>query len=143
MRSALVNGTAGVVADTGGRLLAVMGFTVRRGKILEIDILADPARLRSTYQSRTPDADPDPAMTSLRTTRVALHRAARLHSRPSALNPLLQSGDRPVEIATVHSGEDRSNERRQGPMELDQPFQLCRCRARRLEPMVVVDSRTA
>ena len=42
VRSALVNGTAGVVADTGGRLLAVMGFTVRRGKILEIDILADP-----------------------------------------------------------------------------------------------------
>ena len=46
VRSALVNGAAGVVADTGGRLLAVMGFTVRRGKILEIDILADPARLR-------------------------------------------------------------------------------------------------
>ena len=46
VRPALVNGTAGVVADTGGRLLAVMGFTVRRGKILEIDILADPARLR-------------------------------------------------------------------------------------------------
>jgi hypothetical protein len=75
VRSALVNGAAGVVADTGGQLLAVMGFTVRRGKILEIDILADPARLRSTYQSRTPDADPDPAMTSLRTTRLALHRA--------------------------------------------------------------------
>jgi RNA polymerase sigma-70 factor, ECF subfamily len=46
VRSALVNGTAGVVADTGGRLLAVMGFTVRGGKILEIDILADSARLR-------------------------------------------------------------------------------------------------
>jgi RNA polymerase sigma factor (sigma-70 family) len=45
-RPALVNGAAGVVADTGGRLLAVMGFTVRRGKIVEIDILADPARLR-------------------------------------------------------------------------------------------------
>src|ERR671911_46371 len=28
VRPALVNGTAGVVADTGGRLLAVMGFTV-------------------------------------------------------------------------------------------------------------------
>jgi len=25
--------------------LSVMGFTVRRGKIVEIDILADPARL--------------------------------------------------------------------------------------------------
>jgi RNA polymerase sigma factor (sigma-70 family) len=45
-RPALVNGTAGVVADTGGRLLAVMGFTVSGGKIMEIDILADPARLR-------------------------------------------------------------------------------------------------
>jgi RNA polymerase sigma-70 factor (ECF subfamily) len=43
---ALVNGTAGVVADTGGRLLVVMGFTVRGGRIVEIDILADPARLR-------------------------------------------------------------------------------------------------
>jgi hypothetical protein len=46
VRPALVNGTAGVVADTGGRLLAVMGFTVRCGKIVEIDILADPVRLR-------------------------------------------------------------------------------------------------
>jgi RNA polymerase sigma factor (sigma-70 family) len=45
-RPALVNGAAGVVADTGGRLLAVMGFTVRGGQIVEIDILADPARLR-------------------------------------------------------------------------------------------------
>ena len=46
VRPALVNGTAGVVADTGGRLLAVMGFTVSGGKIVEIDILAQPARQR-------------------------------------------------------------------------------------------------
>jgi hypothetical protein len=46
VRPALVNGTAGLVADTGGRLLGVLGFTVSSGKILEIDILADPARLR-------------------------------------------------------------------------------------------------
>jgi RNA polymerase sigma-70 factor (ECF subfamily) len=45
-RPALVNGTAGVVADAGGRLLAVLGFTVRHDRIVEIDILADPARLR-------------------------------------------------------------------------------------------------
>ena len=45
-RPALVNGAAGVVAGPGGRLLAVMGFTVSGGKIVEIDILADPARLR-------------------------------------------------------------------------------------------------
>jgi RNA polymerase sigma-70 factor, ECF subfamily len=45
-RPALVNGNAGVVADAGGRLLAVLGFTVRHDRIVEIDILADPARLR-------------------------------------------------------------------------------------------------
>jgi hypothetical protein len=30
----------------GARLIAVMGFTVTDGKITEIDILADPERLR-------------------------------------------------------------------------------------------------
>jgi hypothetical protein len=35
-----------VVADADGRLLAVLGFTVRHDKIVEIDILADPERLR-------------------------------------------------------------------------------------------------
>src|SRR6266545_4862676 len=43
---ALVNGAAGVVLAAEGRLFAVVGFTVRGGKIAEIDILADPARLR-------------------------------------------------------------------------------------------------
>jgi DNA-directed RNA polymerase specialized sigma24 family protein/ketosteroid isomerase-like protein len=43
---ALVNGAAGVVIAAEGRLFAVVGFTVRGGKIVEIDILADPARLR-------------------------------------------------------------------------------------------------
>jgi RNA polymerase sigma-70 factor (ECF subfamily) len=42
---ALVNGAAGVVVPHG-RPLAVMGFIVARRKIVEIDILADPARLR-------------------------------------------------------------------------------------------------
>jgi hypothetical protein len=45
-RPALVNGAAGVVAEVGGRLLAVVGFTVRHDRIVEIDILAGPARLR-------------------------------------------------------------------------------------------------
>src|SRR5215203_3793272 len=44
-RPALVNGTAGLVTAPGGRALSVMGFTVRRGKVIEIDILADPERL--------------------------------------------------------------------------------------------------
>jgi RNA polymerase sigma factor (sigma-70 family) len=43
----LVNGAAGIVSWLpGGRPFSVMGFTVRRGKIVAIDILADPARLR-------------------------------------------------------------------------------------------------
>jgi len=41
-----VNGAAGAIAAAGGRLVVVLGFTVRRGKIVEIDALADPARLR-------------------------------------------------------------------------------------------------
>ncbi|MGE5289910.1 MAG: RNA polymerase subunit sigma-70, partial [Micromonosporaceae bacterium] len=45
-RPALVNGAAGVVAAVRGRPVSVLGFTVRGGKIAEIDILADPARLR-------------------------------------------------------------------------------------------------
>ena len=45
-RPALVNGAAGVVVAPEGRPFAVMGFTVRGGKVVEIDILADPERLR-------------------------------------------------------------------------------------------------
>jgi RNA polymerase sigma factor (sigma-70 family) len=43
---ALVNGAAGVVVAPQGRPFAVIGFTVAHEKIVEIDILADPARLR-------------------------------------------------------------------------------------------------
>ena len=45
-QSALVNGAAGVVMTAEGQPFAVVGFTVRQGKIAEIDILGDPARLR-------------------------------------------------------------------------------------------------
>jgi RNA polymerase sigma factor (sigma-70 family) len=45
VRPALVNGAAGVVVARDGRPFAVMGFTVRHGRIAEIDILADPERL--------------------------------------------------------------------------------------------------
>jgi RNA polymerase sigma factor (sigma-70 family) len=44
-RPALVNGAAGVVVAPRGRPYSVMGFTVTRGKIVGIYILADPARL--------------------------------------------------------------------------------------------------
>jgi RNA polymerase sigma-70 factor (ECF subfamily) len=45
-RPALVNGAAGFVVARGDRTLAVAGFTVADGRIAEIDLLADPARLR-------------------------------------------------------------------------------------------------
>src|ERR671910_2671918 len=41
----LVNGAPGMVALRDGDLFSVGGFTVRRGRIVAMDILADPARL--------------------------------------------------------------------------------------------------
>ena len=46
VRPALVNGAAGVVVTVAGRPFAVMGFTVAEGKIVEIDAIADPERVR-------------------------------------------------------------------------------------------------
>jgi len=47
VRPAVVNGAAGIVSWLpDGRPLSVMGFTVARGKIVEIDVLTDPERLR-------------------------------------------------------------------------------------------------
>jgi hypothetical protein len=45
-KPALVNGAAGIVTAPGGQPMAVLGFTIMNGKIVEIDILADPERLR-------------------------------------------------------------------------------------------------
>ncbi len=45
VRPALVNGVAGVVVAPHGRPFSVMAFTVRNGKIVAIDALADPTRL--------------------------------------------------------------------------------------------------
>ncbi len=46
-RRVLVNGTPGIVAwAPNGELLAVASFIVRGGKIVSIDALADPDRLR-------------------------------------------------------------------------------------------------
>jgi hypothetical protein len=47
VRPALVNGSAGVVVAPDGRPFSVMGFTVVAGKIVEIDAITDPARLRA------------------------------------------------------------------------------------------------
>jgi RNA polymerase sigma factor (sigma-70 family) len=44
-RPALVNGAAGIVVASADRIYSVLGFTVANGKIVAIDILADPTRL--------------------------------------------------------------------------------------------------
>jgi RNA polymerase sigma factor (sigma-70 family) len=45
-KPALVNGAAGFVVAPRGRPFSVAGFTIAGGKIVEIDLLADPERLR-------------------------------------------------------------------------------------------------
>jgi RNA polymerase sigma-70 factor (ECF subfamily) len=45
-RVALVGGSAGIAAGAEGRPTTVMGFAVRNGHVIEIDILTDPVRLR-------------------------------------------------------------------------------------------------
>jgi hypothetical protein len=46
LHPALVNGAAGAVVTIYGRPFAVMGFIVAEGKIVEIDVIADPERVR-------------------------------------------------------------------------------------------------
>jgi RNA polymerase sigma factor (sigma-70 family) len=46
MRPALVNGALGAVAILEGEPYSLSGFIIRGGKIVEMDILADPERLR-------------------------------------------------------------------------------------------------
>ena len=46
VRPALVNGAAGVVVAPHGEPFSVMGFTVVGGRIVEIDAITDPERLR-------------------------------------------------------------------------------------------------
>ena len=47
VRPALVNGAASVVVAPHGEPFSVMGFTVVGGKIVEIDAITDPERLRA------------------------------------------------------------------------------------------------
>jgi hypothetical protein len=46
MQPALINGAAGMVSTRDGQPFSVGGVTVRDRRIVAIDILADPARLR-------------------------------------------------------------------------------------------------
>jgi len=46
LQPTLVNGAAGVIVTRRGRPVTVIGFTVAEGKIVEIDSVADPERVR-------------------------------------------------------------------------------------------------
>jgi RNA polymerase sigma factor (sigma-70 family) len=45
-RPAIVNGAVGLLFGTGDRPIAVLSFTVSGGRIAELDLVADPAKLR-------------------------------------------------------------------------------------------------
>jgi RNA polymerase sigma factor (sigma-70 family) len=45
-RRAMVNGAAGVIVGPPGKVVAVVGLTVSGGRIREIDIIGDPAKLK-------------------------------------------------------------------------------------------------
>jgi RNA polymerase sigma-70 factor (ECF subfamily) len=47
MRPALINGVAGAVAFRDGEPFSIGAVTVRNGRIVELDFLADPERLRA------------------------------------------------------------------------------------------------
>ncbi len=54
LRPTLVNGAAGVVVFLDGRPLSVMGFTVSDDRIVEIDAIADPERVRRIAEAVLP-----------------------------------------------------------------------------------------
>jgi RNA polymerase sigma factor (sigma-70 family) len=45
-RTAMVNGAAGIVWSSGGKPRVVFGFTIADGTIVEVEMIADPERLR-------------------------------------------------------------------------------------------------
>lgn len=49
-RPAIVNGTAGVIVATGDHVIGVCGITVSDGRIAEIDLVTDAAKLRRVRQ---------------------------------------------------------------------------------------------
>ena len=58
----LINGAAGVVITLDGRPLALMGFTVAEGTIVEVDVIADPDRITRLAAPvlATPELEPGP-----------------------------------------------------------------------------------
>jgi len=42
-----------VVVASGGRAISVVGFTIARGRIVEIDVIANPKKLRGIVAAET------------------------------------------------------------------------------------------
>lgn len=57
VRPALVNGAAGVVVTARGRPMTIMGFTVAEGRIVGIDAIAEPGRVRRIAGTATQESD--------------------------------------------------------------------------------------
>jgi hypothetical protein len=45
MRRVVINGAAGFVSFLHGRPFSIAAITIKKGKIVEIDLLADPQRI--------------------------------------------------------------------------------------------------
>jgi RNA polymerase sigma-70 factor (ECF subfamily) len=43
----VVNGAAGVIVESGGRTISVVGFTIEHDRIVAIDVVANPEKLRT------------------------------------------------------------------------------------------------
>jgi RNA polymerase sigma factor (sigma-70 family) len=54
-RTATVNGAAGVIVKAGERVIAVCGVTVSDGRIAELDLVTDPAKLRRVQPAAAQD----------------------------------------------------------------------------------------
>ena len=46
-RAAVVNGSAGLIVSPRDRPIAVLGFAIAKDRIVEIDLVADPDKLRA------------------------------------------------------------------------------------------------
>ncbi len=58
LHPAMVNGAAGMVVTVHGQPFVVMGFTIAEGKIVEIDSIADPERVRKIAAVFLADQEP-------------------------------------------------------------------------------------
>ena len=58
LHPAVVNGAAGVVVTVQGKPYVVMGFTIAKGKVVEIDSIADPERIRRIAVAALAEQDP-------------------------------------------------------------------------------------